>query len=327
MKYSKLLKFLLAPSFMYAAGDEGGGAEDWGNEVTLGDGAPADKVDPATIVDPLKDDKVVDETKLDQTDEEKAAEALKAKQKPVPFERHDAILKKERAERAALVAELAKYKQGEQVVKVNQDLNAAETKIVGLEAEYNKLLADGEIEKATAKMSEIRRLERDVREYQSDMKVQQAEVRAVERVRYDTVVERLESAYPVLNPNDEAYDSEQVEDILDLKATYERKGLAPSAALQKAVTKMLGAGTKKQEIATEVTPNVKKEDVAAARREAALKAGIDAVNKTPASLTKVGVNSDEQGGALTAERAMAMSQKDFAAIDEKTLAKLRGDEL
>jgi hypothetical protein len=161
--------------------------------------------------------------------------------------------------------------------------------------------------------------------------IQAAEARAVERVRYDTVVDRLETAYPAMNPDHEDYDSDKVQDVLDLKETYERKGLAPSAALQKATGKIFGVASTKQETATTVTPKVDAEDkaaaVAAERKAAATKAGVDASKKTPPTDAKGGIDHDKIGGGLTAKNAMLMKQDEFAKLDQKTLAQLRGDEL
>ncbi|WP_025915510.1 hypothetical protein [Herminiimonas sp. CN] len=323
MKFSNLLKYLLSPFFMFAVDDEGGGGggagEDRGD--TLDAGAP--KVEDP-IVDPMKDEKT-EETEGDGEDSKEDDKKAK-KDSRIPMARHKELLEKERAARDAAVAELAKYKQGAQVEQTNEAIEATETKLVALETEYNKLLADGEIDKATAKMSEIRRLERTIGDQKSDMKAQAAEVRAVERVRYDTVVERLEAAFPALNPEAEEFDKDAVAEVLELKDAYELKGLTPSAALQKAVKYVLGAETGREKSATEVTPNVDKDEVAKLRKQEALKRNIAAAKATPASTAKVGLNN-EDGGELTAEKAMKMSQEEFAKLDEKTLARMRGDSL
>ena len=127
-----------------------------------------------------------------------------------------------------------------------------------------------------------------------------------------------------MNPDHDDYDVDKVTEILDLKSAFEAKGLTASAALQKAVKYVLPAETSKQETATEVTPNASKEDVAKVRKQEALKRNIDAAKRTPASTAKVGTNN-EDGGELTAEKAMKMTQTEFAKLDENTLAKMRGD--
>src|SRR5574337_574014 len=78
------------------------------------------------------------------------------------------------------------------VSQTNNEITEAENKILGLEKEYAKLLADGKPDEAAAKMAEIRRLDRSVVEAKTRMETEVATARAVEQVRYDTAVERVE---------------------------------------------------------------------------------------------------------------------------------------
>lgn len=245
----------------------------------------------------------------------------------IPLARHEAVLKKERDARADVERQLAAFQKGTQVADINATLAAMETKIVGLEAEYSKLIADGEVEKATAKMTEIRRLERGMAESKSDFAIAAAEARATERARYNISLERVEQAYPTLNPDHESFDAELLTNVADLKVTYERKGLTPTEALQKAVKLLVKPATGKQEAATEVKPNVDAAAIAAERKKDAVAKTADAVAKTPASLKDAGKDSDKAGGgAVTAKDVMKMSYKDFANLDEATLARARGDQ-
>jgi len=247
----------------------------------------------------------------------------------IPVERHKAVLDKTRAERDALAAQVKAFQEGQAVVKTNADITKLEEKVTAKEAEYNKALVDGEVDKATALMREIRAAERQISDMKADMKAQAATAQAIESVRYDTVVERLEAAYPQLNPDHESFDKEQVADVMDLKTTYQRRGMTPSAALQKAVEKLMPATSAKQEAATSVTPRVDKAAVTSAeRKEDATKKAVEAATKTPPSTAKVGADSDKHGGgAVSAEDVMKMDQDKFAKLNEETLARLRGDTL
>jgi hypothetical protein len=303
---------------------------------TLDAGAPALEV-ADDLVDPLKDEKEAETSEKEAETGEKEAETAetaetgKKKDTRIPLARHKEMLDKARAEREALAAENARLKAEKNGAVVAADLDKVEARLITMETEYSKLLADGEIDKATAKMTEIRRLERTIGEQKADMRAQEAEARAVERVRYDTVVERIEAAYPAMNPDHEDFDTTAVAEVLDVKSAFEAKGATPSAALQRAVKYVLGAETGREKTATEVTPRVDKDAAVATaaeqRKAEALKRNIAAAKATPAATTKVGVNSDEKGGSLTGETAMKMSQDEFAKLDEKALAKLRGDEL
>ena len=115
--------------------------------------------------------------------------------------------------------------------------------------------------------------------------------------------------------------------MADLKATYERKGLTPTAALQKAVSRLVKAETVKQEEAAEVKPKVDAAAIAAERKKDAVAKALKATATTPPSTTKVGLDSDKAGGSPDAKSVMKMSYKDFSALPEEALARMRGDEL
>jgi hypothetical protein len=317
--------------------------QDRGDELQLTDGAPSldgSEQDAAAELARIAADSAAnaekeaekeaehaDNAENDAEKGEKGEEsAKKGKDSRIPLARHKDLLEKERERRAALEAELARYRQGADLARTNDEIDKAETKLVELETRYTKLLADGEIDQATGLMREIRTAERGISEQKTAFQVQAAETRAVERVRYDTVVERLEQAYPQLNPDSDAFDQDQVQDVLDLKETYERRGMTPSSALQKAVSKTFGAETGKQDKAVNVTPRVDPAQVAATRKEQATKAAIDAAKRQPASTRDVGLDSDRVG-ALTAKSAMGMNQDQFAKLTDDQLSAMRGDQL
>ena len=323
--------------------DNTGTPEDRGD--IMPDQAPEPKTEQkATPAKPLPKTREEAQGELfEKTDDEKEAEAAaaegeedeeksedkpngKAKDTRIPLSRHKEVLEKERARRAEIEQKLAQYQRGGEVASLNQTITEAENRVITMEKEYTTLLADGELDKAAAKMSEIRKLDRSMAEARSDMKIAAAESRATERARFNVVLERIESAYPELNPDSDDYDQEISNEVVELKEAYEMKGLTPTAAMQKAVEKELGKRTSKQAAAIETTPRVSVKEIAAERKTAAVKKTADAVAKTPPSSAKVGLDSDRLGGgALSPEAVLKMSQKDFAKLDEETLSRMRGD--
>lgn len=248
----------------------------------------------------------------------------------LPLSRHTEILSKERERREAVERELAALKQGQAVARTNEDIAAAETKVAGMEKEYLDLLAKGEVEKAAAKMAEIRRTEREIVQASAKFDLQAAEARAYERVKYDTTVERLEEAFPSINPDHESYDKELVGELLEMRDAYTATGRYNSAeALQKAVKVLLKPTTAKQEKATEVDVRVDKEDLAKATAEERKKAAVEKAlgTKQPANPSTLGQDSDKAGGVLKGADVIKMDQKSFAQLAEADLAKLRGDTL
>lgn len=294
-----------------------------------GDNLPEDNV--VADVEDVKDDPKVKELKeeIDAEAEEAKDEEPKAKKDSrIPLSRHKEILEKEREQRASLERQLAQYQNGQQVANVNEEITALENSVLKLEKEYANLLTDGEIDKATAVMQQIRKAERDMAESKSDMKIHAAEIRATERARYSTALERVEAAFPTLNPDHDDYDEAAMAEVADLKSAYEMKGLTPTAALQKAVKMIVEPRTTRQEVATSSNPRVNEKDVAAERKKDAVEKTVKAVAKTPPSLSRVGLDGDKLGGgANSAEAVMRMSQKEFAQLSEEALAKMRGDDL
>ena len=322
-----LLKQMLS-RYMAPAGDDGAdtggtdtGTADRGDDfvATDDDDAPDAKAPAAKAAG--------DGADPEDPDADPEAAGDKKREQRIPLSRHKDMLEKERAKRADLERQLSQFQRGTEVATLNEDITQAEDAILAMEKEYNNLLADGELEEASALMAKIRRTERSIGEAKNDMKIAAAEARATERARFNIALERIESAYPQLNEDHEDYDEALMEDVIDLKGAYERKGLTPTAAMQKAVDKLLGTSTKKQEAAIDTTPRVADKDVAAERKKDAVKKTLDAVGKTPPSTTKVGMDSDKAGGSLTAKDVMKLSQDDFRKLPDDVLARMRGDEL
>ena len=324
-----LLKKLLS-RYMAPAGDDGsdtGGTDviDRGDSFTPTEDEPAAKPTPSAA--DSDDDIDPEDPDADSEAEEETKAEKKQREQRIPLSRHKDLLEKERAKRADLERQLSQFQRGTEVASLNQDITQAEESILAMEKQYNALLGEGELDKAAVLMSKIRQAERSIGDAKNDMKIAAAEARATERARYNVALERIEAAYPRLNEDHGDYDEALMEDVIDLKGAYERKGLTPTAAMQKAVDKLLGTSTKKQEAAIDTTPRVADKDVAAERKKDAVKKTLDAVGKTPPSMTKVGMDSDKAGGSLTAKDVMKLSQDDFRKLPDDVLARMRGDEL
>lgn len=273
-------------------------------------------------------DKAAAEVDKDKPDDETETKDEKPrKDTRIPLSRHKELIEKERERREAAERQLAQYQHGSQVAKTNDDLSKLEDTVLDMEAKYNKFMADGEVEKASQLMTKIRQTERSIIKAQSDAQMATAMAQAAESARYSIALERIEQAYPELNEDDAAFDSEKLADVADLKAVYERRGMTPTQALQKAVLKFYPkAETKAQEAATTVAPRVTEKDVAAERKKAAAAKTADAVTRQPASTSKAGTDNTRTVG-LTPQDVIKMDQDKFAKLGEDELKKLRGDDL
>lgn len=310
-------------------GDSGSGAEP---VVDRGDLLPGDDV---PDLDPDNPDAV--EAAAADPEVQALEAAIEADDKKprkdarIPLERHEAVLKKEREKSAALAAEVNQLKQRGLVSDNNSaasaDFAAIEAEVIKLEDEYATLLTDGEIKRATSVMAKIRQAERHMAEVKADLKVQAATVQIAETSRYNTVLTRIEGAYPELNPDHDSYSESTMLRVAKMSRMNQADGMTPSAALQDAVETIIGTTTARQEAATSVMPRADK-DVAGERKKEAVSKTVKAVTATPPSLSRVGLDSDRLGGGSdSAAAVMKMSQKEFAQLSDAALAKLRGDEL
>ena len=321
--------------FMRPADDEGstgGGATDYGNDFTPtdDDAAGAEASPLREAAEPTAEEKALitgEDGEGEEGEGEEGEDKPKGKGGRIPLSRHEKILAKERERRQELEQQLTQFQRGNEVARVNTDITAAETKVIELEKKYHAALGDGDIDEAQKLMREIRVLDRDISDLKADMKSAAAESRAVERVRYSVALERVEEAYPELNQDHEDYNPELTQDVVDLKATYEGRGLTPTAALQKAVKRLMGTEGRDQKVATEVTPRVNASDVAAARKKDAVGKVLDATRRQPPGSRNVGLNSDALGGGLNAKDVMRMGHDDFVKLSEDALSKMRGDEV
>lgn len=323
-------------------GDAGGGTVvDRGDEITPPVVAPVVE-DPKVkeLADQLAAEAAAAEAakngEVDPDDELDDADDSSATNKPpkgarIPVSRHQEMLNKERAKTAAAMAELAQIKQRgameTDAATTTTALKGMEAEVETLEAQYAQLLVDNELTKAAAVMKTIRATERTMSDARADLKIQLATAQAAETSRYETALTRIESAYPALNPDHENYDAKTEVRVARLSRANQMGGMTPTAALQDAVETVLGTETSAQEKATSVTPRADAAAVAAARKAAATTKAAQAVAATPASLAKVGLDTDKTGGQLTAERAVKMSQKEFASVTDAELSRMRGDTL
>lgn len=296
---------------------------------------------PAAVTPPAEDPKVKElEVELGlkgegeepgEGEEGEPAEGAKppAKDSRIPAARHKEILEKERAKTAALAAENALLKQRGQLeattVEASAEFAKIETKIEALEADYARLLTDGELAKAADVMKQIRSAERGMAEAKADLKIQAANAVAQETARFQTALTRIETAYPALNPDHEDFDERAEARVARMNNANRAAGMSAVAALQDAVETVMGTETAQQEKATSVTPRVPK-DVGAERKAAAVEKAVKAVAATPPSLGRTGLDSDKLGGGKLDPKSVAsMSQEQFAALSDATLAEMRGD--
>lgn len=320
-------------------GDEGGGgagdrgAGDRGDDFTPDDVDPAagkkDDDDEDIDAKDQKDADDEDDKKADDKDEDEGDDSPRgkdgkfAKKDPViPKARFDELNRKSRERETALTARIAELEK--QTVRDVQQKNTTELEkeVDTLEGQYEKHLADGESSKAREVMKQIRLKERQIVEISVEHKSAQARDTAVEQLKVDMLVDKLEGEFPQLSPESDEYDQEVVNEVTLLRTGFERGGLSSTQALAKAVKYVLGAPQKKEAESEKKGLGGGKQ--AEDRRQAQLKKNLEAAGKQPNKAVS-GVDSDKKGGGLDSKTVSSYTEEEFDALPPSTKARLRGD--
>lgn len=213
----------------------GADADDAGSASGRKDGADGEGGEDADEGEPLRaaaDDLAA---KDEGANKESTGTPRTGKGKFIPLERHEKLLKKERARREELEAQLQQSRAGREMAAANETLSQIEDELTAMEEKYNDLLAEGDTKAATRMMTEIRRKNAELNAATIAQRDAEIMARAVEKVRYDEALDRIERAYPQLDPDSEEYDEDVYQDVVDLMQAGQRRGLSATKALQRAV--------------------------------------------------------------------------------------------
>jgi hypothetical protein len=312
---------LLAPEGVESSTGGGGKApppplpEDRGdtNQDDDDDDAATGKADPKGSQDD-PDDPDAKAAGTDDDDDPKAGDK-RDKRIKVPKARLDQeIAKRRAAEDRALAAEgkVNARSAAADVVKMERDL-------AELDDKYDTAISDGDKAEAKKLKTEMRVIERQISRAESSADAARAQYQAVDTLKYDMLLERLEERHPVLNEDSDEFDKEVASEVVDLMAALQKNGLSRTDALKRAVKYVVREAPDKKD---EGTSGLRTKDQ---RAEDTKKRALDAIARTPGDNRRVGKVT---AGAEAAARTVAqMSQSEFAKMDDAALAKLRGDEI
>lgn len=309
---------------VYLDETEGDGS-DAGGGSDRGDGFEGKEDEELEVEAKEDEDEGVEKTAAEKAEAEKKEKEEKDKKaKMVPHARMKEAVEKERAareksEKRAQDAEdkLAAANKGVDLDKLGEEIEALDEKL-------DKAIADGDVAAKKLFRKELREKQMTLARAEAAALSAQATAVAVERVRYDALVERMEVEYPAMNPDHEDYDEDVVAEIVELKEAYEAKGQSSTEALKKAAKYILKGKTveKKADAEDEDAQKKAEEDL----REKAVKKAQDAKGKQPPSADKGGKPSDKSGGNL-AKNIGKITDVEFDKLDAKEKARLRGDEV
>jgi hypothetical protein len=246
----------------------------------------------------------------------------------IPKDRFDEAVAKERTEKERVAAQLAELQKREADRAVAADMTKASAQIKDMIKEHTKMLADGELDQASALMGDILQLQSDMADYRSRAYADQGRTAAKSEMQYDAVVAKLEIEYPEINPdNVDVFDRDAVRKVQAyMTGLIQTENMSSSKALQEAVNTILGA-KRANENQSEDAKRKAAEDLGMRRKEAAVTKAVAAQGKQPAALKDVGMDHDKTGGQLDAAAIMKLSWDEFIKLPDEHLAQMRGDVL
>ena len=228
------------------------------------------------------------------------------------------------AELEAQLAQLSGTGKSEDPVKV------IDAELEQLYEQVEEARAEGRVKDAAKLQKTIDSKNREVTELRSTRIATQQALRAAEAAAYDATVSELEAKFPELNPdNEELFDPDLADEVLDLRDGFiKAKGMKPKDALKKAIAYVF----KPEVLETGTAPlyaknkeggqkKDKAKEAGAKRKAEAVKTNIKANGRQPARMDGTG-KADTKAEKLDPK---TLSDKDWDALPESTLARLRGD--
>lgn len=240
----------------------------------------------------------------------------------IPKTRFDDAVGKERSRAEAAERRLAEIEQQQASLNRSVDIDKAAQDVAELRKMERAALLDGNEEKAASLSAQADLLNRRIAIAEAGHMSSQDKAQALEDMRMELTIERMEEKYPVLNSESEAFDQDIVDDILDKQqGIMQRERLSPSKALAKAVESIMRRATPEAGEKTGLSAAQGGVD----RKAAAVAKNVSAAKAQPGSLKNAGIDSDKAGNNAPTPDAADMTYEEFNALPESTRAKMRGD--
>jgi len=229
----------------------------------------------------------------------------------IPKRRYDS------AARRANTAEAALKDVQNELAKVNASTDTKggdpetvkdfEGKIDELDTKIEAARKDGDVDEVVKLSKEQRTYERSMFSKIATDAAGNAGTVAQQNVAFDTLVDKLELDYPVLDQDHKDFDQPLVNEVLEMHDAFVAKGDAPAVAMAKAVGYILPEKKSSQERNTDTAKNLK------------------AANAQAPAMGGTGAGSDAGGDTGDVGDVAAMTDKEFDAMPEATKKRLRGD--
>lgn len=271
-----------------------------------------------------------------------AEKAEREKAIAIPKARHDEAVGKERTRAEAAEKRAAELEAAEKARQSTLDVKKVEADIEKLNEELDKALADNNPAEKARLRAAIREKERSLARAEARADARQEAQLAVEQERYNSAVELAERDYPFLDPTAEGFHDEMASAIMAMKAGLEQQGLASTAALKRAIKTLkpqLDALKKAEKVddteGADKAAAEAKEKAAAEEKVKAGKAAVEEARLRAEAVAKGAAAAKAQPAAGAAAGApdkrakeqdvKKMSQKEFDALPDEEVKRLRGD--
>ena len=313
-----------------ATGDESGDTDDQKNDdVGSEDAGELNEEGKGDKDDKSKDADAGDKSKDDKKDEKKDEEPR------IPKSRFDQAVAKARKEAEEAQRKLAELEEEMEAQRGQLNFEKIEEEIDALEEKLEDAIKDGNAETKQRLRKEIRRKNQEIAEAKAAQHAARATAAAIEKVTYDSLVKELEVQHPELNPdNEDTYDDDAAQELMELKEAFEAKGHGSTEALRKAVRAVYGrapakpkVGESKDDDAGNEDDEAKKkaEEAAAKRKEEAVKKGLDAKGQQPVDSKEAGLDSDKAGRKGSLKDPNKLSEAEWDKLTDEEKARMRGD--
>ena len=245
--------------------------------------------------------------------EEEPSPVEEKKAPMVPKSRLDEVLAKQKA--------LQKQLDDLQTAKIETVKEAPEYDFAAKEAEYQQFVLDGESEKAIALRTEIRNAEKQQIMFEVQQTTTQNIQQSTEAQSLQAKATELEAQYPIFDVNSAEHDPDLLKEALDLRDAFMIQGYDGAYALEKAVNTTLTL--QKPELLQTEAPKVdpKVAELNKKKQTAKVSAKIEASQQQPPAMKG-------EGAAQRGDKPVdlnKLSEKEFNALPEETLKRLRGD--
>lgn len=298
---------------------------DFGNDLNPPANSPADPPPTEPASDPLPDPAGGSPADGDQkppVDGEGEGEA-DADGNSVPYGRFKEVndakktLAAQLAEREAELAALRAAQNPPADPPAGEDPAAAfDAKLNELYERVEDLRLEGETKEAAKVQREIDAMNNQRLLEQSRQLAKEATSGAELAKQYNSYLDSVEATFPELTKGSDVFDAEKVADVNVTAEAYEKAGMNPLAAIQKAVKLVMGetVEARRERLAAPAAP------AAPAAKPRDLNKAVDAANRQPPNMSERGVNKDD-----TKINISQLSDEEFDKLPLSKQRELRGD--